>query len=105
MGCGGGVRIGANVIMGQCVSFHPEIHCFADLGTPIRLQGVMQAGIHVGDDCWVGAKVTFLDGARVGSGVVIAAGSVVRGEVPDGVVIAGVPARVIRTRGEVDDAK
>ncbi len=103
IGCGGGVRIGANVIMGQYVSFHPETHRFADLAKPIRLQGVTRSGIQIGDDCWVGAKVTFLDGARVGVGVVIAAGSVVRGEVPDRVVIAGVPAKVIRHRGESED--
>jgi len=103
IGCGGGVRIGANVIMGQYVSFHPETHRFADPEMPIRLQGVTRSGIQIGDDCWVGAKVTFVDGARVGSGVVIAAGSVVRGVVPDRVVIAGVPARVIRARDGVED--
>ena len=101
IGCGGGVRIGANVIMGQHVSFHPETHVFAALDRPIRVQGVTRTGISIGDDCWVGAKVTFLDGARVGSGVVIAAGSVVRGEVPDNVVIGGVPARILKHRSEV----
>jgi acetyltransferase-like isoleucine patch superfamily enzyme len=101
IGCGGGVSIGSNVIMGQYVSFHPETHVFASLERPIRVQGTTRAGISVGNDCWIGAKVTFLDGARVGSGVVIAAGSVVRGDVPDNVVIGGVPARVLKTRAEV----
>ncbi len=103
IGCGGGVEIGANVIMGQYVSFHPETHLFSDLERPIRQQGVTRSGIRIGDDCWVGAKVTFLDGARVGAGVVIAAGSVVRGDIPDRVVIGGVPARVIRSRDGIND--
>lgn len=98
IGCGGGVRIGSNVIMGQYVSFHPETHVFESLARPIRTQGTTRAGINVGNDCWIGAKVTFLDGARVGSGVVVAAGSVVRGDIPDNVVIGGVPARILKCR-------
>ena len=98
IGGAGGVSIGEDVIMGQFVSFHPENHNFDDLGYPIRLQGVNRKGISVGDDCWVGAKVTFLDGANVGKGCVIAAGSIVRGDIPDYSIVAGVPAKVIRSR-------
>jgi acetyltransferase-like isoleucine patch superfamily enzyme len=101
IGCGGGVSIGANVIMGQHISFHPETHVFASLAKPIRAQGVTRAGISIGNDCWIVAKATFLDGARVGSGVVVAAGSVVRGDIPDNVVIGGVPARILKHRSEV----
>jgi len=98
VGCGGGVRIGSNVIMGQYVSFHSENHVFDDVARPIREQGVTRSGIEVGDDCWIGAKATFIDGAKVGNGCVIAAGSVVRGVVPPFSVVAGVPGRVIRSR-------
>ena len=94
------MTIGANVIMGQHISFHPETHVFASMAKPIRQQGVTRAGIVIGNDCWIGAKVTFLDGARVGSGVVVAAGSVVRGVIPDNVVIGGVPARILKHRTE-----
>lgn len=102
IGCGGGVRVGSNVIMGQYVSFHSENHVFKDLHRPIREQGVTRVGIEIGDNCWVGAKVTFLDGSRVGSGCVIAAGSVVRNDIPPFSIAAGVPARVIRMR-KIDD--
>jgi acetyltransferase-like isoleucine patch superfamily enzyme len=99
VGAAGGVTIGNNVIMGNRVSFHSENHCFDDRSRPIREQGVTRKGIRIDDDCWVGANVTFLDGASVGRGSVIGAGSVVHGELPPLAVAVGVPARVVRTRG------
>jgi acetyltransferase-like isoleucine patch superfamily enzyme len=98
IGAGGLIRIGEHVIMGQHVSFHAENHNFSRTDIPIRMQGVTKKGITVEDDCWVGANVTFLDGCHVGKGCVIAAGAVVRGEVPPFSIIAGVPARVVRSR-------
>jgi len=98
IGCGGGVEIGANVIMGQYVSFHTQRHRFEDPARPIVAQGVERCGIVIGDDVWVGAKATFLPGAVVGRGSVVAAGAVVRGVVPEGAIVAGVPARVIGWR-------
>lgn len=104
IGAAGGVEVGDNVIMGQYVSFHSENHCFDSIEIPIRLQGVKREGIIIEDDCWVGAKVTFLDGAHVGKGSVIAAGAVVRGYIPPYSVAAGVPARIIKNRKAQQDA-
>lgn len=98
IGAAGGVEIGENVIMGQYVSFHSENHNFDTCDKPIRQQGVSRQGIRIEDDCWIGAKVTFLDGCHVGKGSVIAAGAVVRGTIPPYSVAAGVPARVIKNR-------
>ncbi len=98
IGAGGPVLIGEHVIMGQHVSFHAESHIFSRTDIPIRAQGVTKKGITIEDDCWVGANVTFLDGCHVGTGCVVAAGAVVRGEIPPFSVIAGVPARVLRSR-------
>lgn len=100
IGGAGGVVIGNDVIMGQWVSFHPENHNFESLDLPIRLQGVNRQGIVVEDDCWIGAKVTFLDGAHVGKGCVIAAGAVVRGVIPPYSIAGGIPAKVIKSRLE-----
>lgn len=100
VGAGGGVRIGASVIMGQHVSFHAENHRFDDLDRPIQQQGVTQCGIVIEDDCWVGSNVTFLDGAHVERGCVIAACAVVKGRIPAYSVVAGIPGRVIRSRSE-----
>lgn len=98
IGGAGGVVIGNDVIMGQWVSFHPENHNFDRLDIPIRMQGINRKGIVVEDNCWIGAKVTFIDGAHVGHGCVVAAGALVRGYIPPFSVAAGVPARVIRSR-------
>lgn len=102
VGAAGGVRVGSDVIMGNRVSFHSENHRFETTDVPIREQGVTRVGIVVEDDCWVGANVAFLDGSHVGTGSVIAAGSVVRGVIPPFTVAAGVPAKVIRSRRDSD---
>ena len=48
----------------------------------------------MGDNCWFGANVTVLQGVTIGSGCVIAAGSVVAHDLPDNCLAAGVPAQV-----------
>ncbi|OYQ33333.1 hypothetical protein CHU92_13030 [Flavobacterium cyanobacteriorum] len=96
-GAPGGITIGRDVIGGSYISFHSENHNFSDPGILIREQGVNSKGIQVGNNIWIGAKVTFLDGATVGDNCVIAAGAVVRGEFPDNCIIGGVPAKIIKT--------
>lgn len=97
-GCAGGIRIGDDCIFGNYVSLHSENHNYEDCDIPIRLQGVNRKGIIIGNDCWIGAKVTILDGAIIGDGCVIAAGAVVKGEFPNQCVIGGIPARVLKYR-------
>ncbi len=54
--------------------------------------------ILIGNDVWIGANVTILKGVRIGNGCIVATGSVVTaGEYPDRSIIAGIPARVIKT--------
>lgn len=52
----------------------------------------------VGHDVWIGREATILPGARIGSGAILGARAVVGGEVPPYAVVAGNPARTIRTR-------
>ncbi len=97
-GCAGGITIGDNTIFGNYVSLHSENHNYSDTDKPIRLQGVNRRGIIIGEDCWIGAKATILDGAIIGNGCIIAAGAVVRGEIPPYSIVGGVPAKIINTR-------
>lgn len=95
-GAAGGIKIGNDVIMGSYISFHSQNHNFHSQGVLIREQGVTSKGIELKNNIWVGAKVTFLDGSIVGNNCVVAAGSLVKGEFPDNVVIGGVPAKIIK---------
>jgi len=52
--------------------------------------------VAIGDRVWLGENVTILPGAKIGNGVIAAAGSIVRGTVPDNVIIAGAPAKIIK---------
>lgn len=96
-GAPGGIEIGNDVIMGSYVSFHSENHNFTDTSKLIREQGTSSKGIILGNNIWVGAKVTFLDGCIVGDNSVVAAGAVVNGIYPNNTVIGGIPAKVIKT--------
>lgn len=98
IGCSGGVTFGNDVITGPYLTCHSQEHITDDLNTLIRHQGTREAEVIVGDDVWIGARVTILSGARVGDGCIIAAGSVVRGDFPPRSVIGGVPARILKTR-------
>ena len=104
IGSAGAVNVGENVIMGQHVCFHPENHNFERTDIPIKAQGTTRIGITIEDDVWVGANVTFLDGAYVGRGSIIGAGSLVRGKIPPYSIAVGTPARVIRSRQPQDVA-
>ena len=74
------------------------LHRFAPPKGKDRNLGLEKAlPIVVGDNCWFGANVSVLQGVTIGSGCVIAAGSVVTEDLPDNVVAAGVPAVIKKT--------
>ncbi|MCZ8285191.1 MAG: acyltransferase [Bacteroidia bacterium] len=96
LGGAGGLDIGDDCIIGQYLSCHPENHNYDKPDTLYRLQGVNRKGIKIGKNCWIGSKVTILDGVTIGDNCIIAAGSVVNKSMPDNAVIGGVPAKVIK---------
>ncbi len=99
-GAAGGINIGEDVVAGQYIRFHSENHNFGDVDKLIREQGVSHKGIRIGNNCWIGAGVVFLDGATLGDGCVVAANAVVTKSFPDNSVIGGIPAKLIKKRGE-----
>jgi acetyltransferase-like isoleucine patch superfamily enzyme len=100
LGGAGGLEIGDDCIIGPYLSCHPENHRFPDAHELIRMQGTERKGISIGRNCWIGAKVTILDGVHIGDNCVIAAGAVINKNMPANAVIGGVPARIIRKRNE-----
>jgi acetyltransferase-like isoleucine patch superfamily enzyme len=59
--------------------------------------------ISIGNDVWIGAKVTIFDGVEVGDGAIVAAGAVVVKNVPPFAIVGGVPARIIKYRFPEED--
>ncbi|MBT8326534.1 MAG: acyltransferase [Bacteroidia bacterium] len=98
LGGAGGLDIGRNCIIGQYLSCHPENHNYREIETLIRLQGVNRKGIKIAPNCWIGSKVTILDGVSIGEGSIIAAGAVVTSSFPANSIIGGVPAKLLKTR-------
>ena len=98
LGGQGGIEVGENVIMGPQVKIFSENHNYDDPNIVIRLQGESRKGVKIGNDCWIGAGATILDGVTIEDHCVIAAGSVVTKSVPANSIVAGVPAKVIKSR-------
>jgi len=95
---GGGLTIGDNVMIGPNCVITTRGHTYDDKSIPMRCQQVSSSPIIIGDDVWVGGNVTILGGVKIGDGSVIAAGSVVTSDVPQYVIVGGIPARLIRVR-------
>ncbi len=86
---------GVAVARGCYISDHS--HGFADPDVPIRDQPVDRvAPVLIRRGAWLGQNVVVLPGVTIGRGSVVGANSVVRSDVPDRTVVAGIPARVIR---------
>lgn len=88
----GGIEIGDNVLIGQQVVISTLNH---DL-TPDKRANMSPASVRIGNGVWIGAHATILPGVSIGDNSVVAAGAVVTKDVPAGVVVAGVPAKIIK---------
>lgn len=73
-------------------------HAFDEAGVPILRQERTSRGIRLAENVWLGAGAKVMDGVSIGRDVVVGAGAVVTADLPDRVVAAGIPARVIRQR-------
>ena len=91
------VDIGDDVFTGPYVYITDQNHGYADPDVPIGRQWPANAPVSIGAGSWLGAGAIVLPGSCIGRHVVVGAGSVVRGQVPDYCVVAGVPARIVRS--------
>lgn len=89
----GGITLGDNCLVGHNVVFATLNHGFA----PEERQSMLPAPIIVGRNVWIGSNSTILQGVTIGDNSIIAAGSVVTKDVPANAIVAGVPARFIRS--------
>jgi serine acetyltransferase len=90
------IVIGDDVYTGPYVYVTDQNHSYADPDMPVGRQWPVNTAVSIGAGTWLGAGTVILPGASIGRNVVVAAGSVVRGTVPDHCVVAGVPARIVR---------
>lgn len=90
------IEIGDDVYTGPSVYVTDQNHRYDDTELPIGRQWPTNQPVRIGAGSWLGTGVVVLPGANIGRNVVVAANSVVRGDVPDRCVVAGMPARVVR---------
>lgn len=91
-----GILIGDDVWFGQDVFVSDASHGYQDPDVPVGQQLGRHQPVSIGSGSWIGHGAMILPGTQIGRNVVVGAGSVVRGEIPDHAVVAGVPARMLR---------
>lgn len=112
--CGRNIHLGKNVFINAGCKFQDQGGIYIDDGALIGHNAVLATinhmedpqkrggmtfhpiHIHIGKNVWLGSNVTVLPGVNIGDGAIIAAGAVVTKDVPENMVAAGVPAKVIR---------
>ena len=95
----GGLTVGRNVGIGPGVKIVTSAHRLDELDKPILHSTLEFAPVVIEDDADVGVGAVLLPGARIGRGAQVGAGAVVAGTVDAYTVVAGVPARPLRSRG------
>jgi len=93
------IRLGDRVTFSEGSKLFTHTHQIDGIAQNWRKGEIRFSEIDIGDDAWIGANAVILSSVEyIGSGSVIAAGSVVRSDVPDNTIVAGVPACLIRSR-------
>ena len=91
----GRIDIGADCMFSTDIHMDPsDMHPIYDRATAERLNPPQD--IEIGDHVWLGTRVIVLKGARIGSGTIVGAGSIVSGTLPGDVLAVGSPAKVVR---------
>nr|WP_322625341.1 sugar O-acetyltransferase [uncultured Flavobacterium sp.] len=89
----GGITIENNVQIAPRVSLLSEGHPLS----PQDRHALVPGQITIKKNAWIGAAATILPGVTIGENAIVAAGAVVTKDVPDNTVVAGIPAKIIKT--------
>lgn len=90
------IDIGDDIQTGPNVYITDQNHVYSDPDAPIGRQWPTERAVRIGSGSWLGTAVVVLPGADIGRHVVVGAGSVVTGKLPDLCVAVGIPARVVK---------
>ena len=95
------LELGAEIVIEDLVGFGPQVMILTtthEIGPPGRRSSTpRRLPVRIGKGCWIGARSTILPGVTIGAGSIVAAGALVNKDVPANSVVAGVPARVIKS--------
>lgn len=94
----GGIEIKDYVMIASHVSIYASNHDFDDTSQPMGVQGLTKIGIVIERDVWIGTGARILDGVRIETGSIVAAGAVVTSSTEPYSINAGVPARKLASR-------
>ena len=96
--CFDSISIGHHVVISERVVLRDsDNHVIKDVKGMELEKPVVTAPIVIGDHVWIGMNVIVLKGVTIGEGAIVAAGSVVTKDVPSHCLVAGVPAKVVKT--------
>lgn len=88
--------IGNNCVFSARVFISTANHSYEEIGINVLKQKLLNSKVVIGDNCFVGIDVKIFPGVKIGNNVIIGAGSIVKNDLPDYTVCAGVPAKVIK---------
>lgn len=99
------IEIGESTLVAAFCYIGPGNHQQEDgkplIASPMEDKGGVKIGKHV----WLGTRVTVLDGVTIGDGAIVGAHSLVRDDVPAGAVVAGSPAKILKTAAELQNSR
>ncbi len=91
------LEIGESTLIAAYCYLGPGNHQHGDGSTPLISQEMeIKGGVKIGSQCWLGTRVTVLDGVTIGDGAIIGAHSLVKDNIPAGAVAVGTPAKVVK---------
>ena len=92
------IEIGDDCLFADSVHIYDHDHRYDDISKPISTQGYKTSPVKIGNNVWLGAKVTVLKGVTIGDGAIVGANSVVTKDLPANSICGGIPAKVIKMR-------